>query len=78
MNIYARRYTVYLYSISMGEHMKVEITIDRKKKLPDGAEPTLEAELLRRLNQKYENCQVIVRRAGVDGLSVFGGIDGDK
>ncbi|HFP9305138.1 DinI family protein [Raoultella planticola] len=58
--------------------MKVEITIDRKKKLPDGAEPTLEAELLRRLNQKYENCQVIVRRAGVDGLSVFGGIDGDK
>lgn len=62
----------------MGEHMKVEITIDRKKKLHDGAEPTLEAELLRRLNQKYENCQVIVRRAGVDGLSVFGGIDGDK
>lgn len=58
--------------------MKVEITIDRKKKLPDGAEPALEAELLRRLNQKYDNCKLTIRRAGADGLSVFGGMAGDK
>lgn len=61
-----------------GVTMKVEVTIDRKKKLPDGAEPALEAELKRRLNKKYENCMLIVRRAGADGLSIFGGIDGDK
>lgn len=58
--------------------MRVEITIDRKKAQPDGAEPALEAELLRRLSQKYENCKLSVRRAVTDGLSVLGGIDGDK
>ncbi|EMF0925850.1 DinI family protein [Klebsiella aerogenes] len=58
--------------------MKVEITIDRKKKLPDGAEPALEAELLRRLNQKYDNCKLTIRRTGADGLSVFGAMAGDK
>ena len=58
--------------------MNVEITIDRKKKLPDGAEPALEAELLRRLNQKYDGCKLSIRRARADGLSVLGGIDGDK
>lgn len=58
--------------------MRIEITIDRKKPLPDGAEPTLEVELLRRLSQKYENCKLSVRRAGADGLSVLCGIDGDK
>ncbi|WIO41088.1 DinI family protein [Klebsiella electrica] len=58
--------------------MKVEITIDRKKSLPDGAVPALEVELLRRLSQSYEDCKLTIRRAGADGLSVFGGIDGDK
>lgn len=58
--------------------MKIEITIDRSKELPDGAEHALEAELLRRLNQKYDGCKLTIRRAGADGLSVFGGIDGDK
>lgn len=58
--------------------MKIEVTIDKNKKLPDGAEHALEAELLRRLNQKYDGCKLTIRRAGADGLSVFGGIDGDK
>lgn len=58
--------------------MKIEVTIDKNKKLPDGAEYALEAELLRRLNQKYDGCKLTIRRAGADGLSVFGGIDGDK
>ncbi len=31
--------------------MKVEVTIDKHKKLPDGAIPALEQELLRRLSQ---------------------------
>ncbi|ELC0840555.1 TPA: DinI-like family protein [Klebsiella michiganensis] len=58
--------------------MKVEVTIDKHKKLPDGAIPALEQELLRRLSQSYDDCKLSIRRAGADGLSVFGGIDGDK
>jgi hypothetical protein len=33
--------------------MKIELTIDRIKKLPDGAIPALEAELLRRLSKDF-------------------------
>lgn len=58
--------------------MKVELTIDRTKKLPDGAVPALEKELLKRLNNQYENCSLIIRRAGSDGLCVFGGDKDDK
>ncbi len=58
--------------------MRVEVTIDKKKKLPDGAVPALEAELSRRLNQSYEDCRLTIRRTGSDGLSVIGGADGDK
>ena len=58
--------------------MKVELTIDRTKKLPDGAVPALEKELLKRLNDQYENCRLTIRRAGSDGLSVFGGYNDDK
>ncbi|HEM8686461.1 TPA: DinI family protein [Citrobacter koseri] len=58
--------------------MKIELTIDRTKKLPDGAVPALEKELLKRLNNHYENCSLIIRRAGSDGLSVFGGEKDDK
>ena len=35
--------------------MKVEVTIDKHKKLPDGAIPALEQELLRRLSQSYDD-----------------------
>lgn len=58
--------------------MKVELTIDRTKKLPDGAVSALEKELLKRLNNQYENCSLTIRRAGSDGLSVFGGDKDDK
>lgn len=58
--------------------MKVEITIDRQKKLPDGAVPALEKELLRRLDQNFNNCSLVIRRTSSDGLTVFGGMDGDK
>lgn len=54
--------------------MKVEIAIDRKKPLPDGAVPDLEKELLRRLNQSFTSCSLIIRRTGTDGLSLFGGM----
>ena len=58
--------------------MKVEITIDRLKKLPDGAVPALERGLKRRLDQNLNNCSLIIRRTGTDGLSVLVGMDGDN
>ncbi|ELT0526146.1 TPA: DinI-like family protein [Citrobacter freundii] len=58
--------------------MKVELTIDRMKELPKGAVPALEKELLNRLNDHYDNCRLTIRRAGSNGLSVFGGGKDDK
>ena len=53
--------------------MKIELAIDRMKKLPDGAIPALESELLKRLSKQFDNCQLSIKRASNDGLSVFGG-----
>ncbi|WP_368919106.1 DinI-like family protein [Citrobacter sp. RHB21-C01] len=58
--------------------MKNELTIDRTKKLPDGAEAALEKELLKRLNNQYESCSLVIRRTGSDGLSVYGAVKDDK
>jgi hypothetical protein len=58
--------------------MKIEITIDRTKKLPDGAVPALEKELLCRISENYSDCKLTIRRASSDGLSIIGGEKGDK
>ncbi|OAR82410.1 XRE family transcriptional regulator [Enterobacter hormaechei] len=52
--------------------MKVELTIDRTKELPKGAVPTLEIELSKRLQNQFDECSLVIRRAGSDGLSVYG------
>ncbi|MGB7799831.1 DinI-like family protein [Buttiauxella sp.] len=52
--------------------MKVEVTIDRNKKLPIGAIPALEAELHKRLLQRFDDCRLVIRQAGTDSLSVTG------
>lgn len=54
--------------------MKIELAIDRMKKLPDGAIPALESELLKRLSKQFDDCQLMIRRASNDGLTVFGGV----
>lgn len=58
--------------------MKVELTIDRTKKLPDGALPALERELLKRLNDRFDKCNLNIKRAGVDSLTVLGADKDDK
>ncbi|ELW9440197.1 DinI-like family protein [Pluralibacter gergoviae] len=58
--------------------MKVEVTIDRTKKLPDGAVPALELELKKRIDKSYADCKLTVRRAGSDGLNIVGGEKADK
>ena len=58
--------------------MRVELTIDRTKELPKGAVLALEKELSRRLNQQYDDCSLVIRRAGSDGLIVYGARGDDK
>ncbi|EAN7620900.1 DinI family protein [Salmonella enterica] len=58
--------------------MKIELTINKSKELPRGAIPALEKELITRLQNQYENCNLIIRRGSQDGLSIVGAADGDK
>ncbi|EOF5683733.1 DinI family protein [Salmonella enterica] len=58
--------------------MKIELTINKLKELPRGAIPALEKELLKRLQNQYENCNLTIRRGSQDGLSIVGAADGDK
>lgn len=52
--------------------MKAELTIDRTKELPKGAVTALEKELLNRLQNQFDECCLVIRRAGSDGLRVYG------
>ncbi|EAA7541211.1 DinI family protein [Salmonella enterica] len=58
--------------------MKIELTINKSKELPRGAIPALEKELLKRLQNQYENCNLTIRRGSQDGLSIVGAADDDK
>ena len=53
--------------------MRVEVTIERTKTLPDGAMSARENELSKRLNNQFSKCKLTVRRASTDSLSVMGG-----
>ncbi|KLP34827.1 DinI-like family protein [Enterobacter ludwigii] len=56
----------------------VEVTIDKKKKLPIGAASALSVELNKRLQRKFSDIEATVRLASMDGLSVRNGTTGDK
>lgn len=58
--------------------MRVEVMIDRNKKLPEGAIPALETELVKRLTHNYPDYKLNIRRAGTDGLNVLGADKSDK
>jgi len=58
--------------------LHVEVTIDKKKKLPEGAAAALAVELNNRLQRKFTEIEAIVRMAGSDGLSVRGGTPADR
>ncbi|AHK21550.1 DinI-like family protein [Yersinia similis] len=51
--------------------MKIEVSIDRTKKLPKGAEQALQTELIKRLSVQFPECSVSVRRAASDGASIL-------
>lgn len=48
----------------------VEVTIDRKKTLPEDTASALSIELNKRLQRKFPDVEATVRLAGMDGLSV--------
>ncbi|UAN48557.1 DinI-like family protein [Serratia sp. JSRIV001] len=50
--------------------MHIEVTIDKKKKLPACAASALAIELNKRLQRKFPDAVATVRMAGMDGLSV--------
>ncbi|WP_025122154.1 MULTISPECIES: DinI-like family protein [unclassified Serratia (in: enterobacteria)] len=58
--------------------LHVEVIIDKKKKLPEGAASALAVELNKRLQRKFPDVEATVRLAGTGGLSVRGGTDDDK
>ncbi|HCB0645416.1 TPA: DinI family protein [Klebsiella variicola subsp. variicola] len=58
--------------------MKIEVSINKNKELPDGAVPALEKELLRRISADFNDCSIRIRRASMDGLSIIGCEKGDK
>ncbi|ECW0357510.1 DinI family protein [Salmonella enterica subsp. enterica] len=58
--------------------MRIELVISWTKQLPEGAVPALEKELITRLQNQYENCNLTIRRGSQDGLSIVGAADGDK
>lgn len=53
--------------------MQVELTIDRSKELLKVAVPTLEKELLKKLQNQFDDCSLVIRRAGSGVLNVSGG-----
>lgn len=54
--------------------MHVEVSIDRTKKLPDGAIGALQVELQKQPVENVEKCVITVKRAGAEGLSVTGAV----
>ncbi|KFC09013.1 DNA-damage-inducible protein I [Trabulsiella guamensis ATCC 49490] len=60
--------------------MRVEISIAKEKaeKMPKGSMEALRIEMTRRISQRYEEVEIIVKKAGTDGLSVLRAPDKDN
>ncbi|EHL6282927.1 DinI-like family protein [Escherichia coli] len=57
--------------------MRIEICIAKEKisKMPKGSVPALQQEMLRRINKRYDDVDVIVRAASNDGLTILRAVD---
>ncbi|WP_449649257.1 DinI-like family protein [Rahnella aceris] len=58
--------------------MRVEVTVDKTKKLPAGAMSALAIEFNKRLKKQYPDVEATVRMSGGDSLTVMGGSTIDK
>lgn len=53
--------------------MKVELTIDQTKEIPNGAVTVLKKEPLKRLPYHFSQCHLVLRRAVTDGVTLCDG-----
>ncbi len=58
--------------------LRIEVTVDKTKKLPPGALSALAIEFNNRVKRRYPEAEATIRLAGMDGLTVFGGAPDDK
>ncbi|HHG9962407.1 TPA: DinI-like family protein [Yersinia enterocolitica] len=58
--------------------LRIEVTVDKTKKLPPGALSALAIEFNDRVKRRYPEAEATIRLAGMDGLTVFGGSPDDK
>lgn len=58
--------------------MRVEVTLDKRNPLPDGALEALNTEFTRRVNRDFPDTPVQIRLAGGNNLSVMGGMKTEK
>ncbi|EPR7267791.1 DinI-like family protein [Escherichia coli] len=60
--------------------MRVEICIAKEKfsKMPKGSVPALQQEMHRRISQRYNDAEVIVKSASNDRLTILRAIDKDS
>lgn len=58
--------------------LRIEVTVDKTKKLPAGALSALAIEFNICVKRRYPEAEATIRLAGMDGLTVFGGSPDDK
>lgn len=58
--------------------MRIELTLDKRNKLPDGALEALNHEFSKRVNHIYPDTAVQVRMTNSNTLTVMGGLKSDK
>ncbi|SPW26772.1 DNA-damage-inducible protein I [Edwardsiella tarda] len=58
--------------------MRIELTLDKRNPLPDGALDAFRHEFSRRIQPHYPDCIVQVRQASANNLSVLGGNKSDR
>lgn len=58
--------------------IRIEVTVDKAKKLPAGALSALAIEFNDRVKRRYPDAEATIRLASMDGLTMLGGMPDDK
>lgn len=58
-------------------HIEISIAKEKVKAMPKGSMEALREEMIRRLNKRYSDVDVVVKSASNDGLSILRATDKD-
>lgn len=58
--------------------MRIDVTLDKNKPLPQGALEALAGEFSKRLEHRFSEVKVQIRYASANSLTVLGGVKTDK